>query len=85
MGKLFIMCQVDLPDPALPPQGRLEAHPERARVPPPAELVVLHETATVAELKVAAARAFQQVYRAFKSFQVSDAVLLMPTVTSLLA
>ncbi len=77
MGKLFIMCQVELPQQSPAPQGRLEAHPERARVPPPPELVVLHETATVAELKVAAARAFQQVYRAFKSFQVSDAVLFM--------
>lgn len=59
--KIGISCQVELVD---------ESEDSEARIPP--EIVVLPMDATVSDLKIEAANAFQDVYLMFRRFQVDE-------------
>ncbi|KAJ1403946.1 Zinc finger, PHD-type [Sesbania bispinosa] len=59
--KIRISCQVELVD---------DSEDSAARIPP--ELVVLPMNATVSDLKIEAANAFQDVYLMFRRFQVDE-------------
>lgn len=61
LHKIRISCQVELVD---------EAEDSAAKTPP--ELIVLPMNATVSDLKIEAANAFQDVYLMFRRFQVDE-------------
>lgn len=61
--KLRISCQIELVDQS-----------EDAEAKIPAEIIVLPMNATVSDLKIEAAKAFQEVYLMFRKFQVDELV-----------
>jgi len=61
--KLRISCQVELVD---------QSEDTEAKIPP--EIIVLPMNATVSDLKIEAAKAFQEVYLMFRKFQVDELV-----------
>jgi hypothetical protein len=63
LSKLRISCQVELVD---------QSEDTEAKIPP--EIIVLPMNATVSDLKIEAAKAFQEVYLMFRKFQVDELV-----------